>query len=103
MKRVISLNLNEEANEADEQIKSSRAKLIEIKDSADSLLETYINLYKDLNELYDRYPKLYEKLQQTVELPTNEDATSMKEFHNSLNKQLEYFKDDEYLFNTLNN
>jgi len=76
---------------------------LEIKDSADALLETYINLYKDLNELYDRYPKLYEKLQQTVELPTNEDADSMKEFHSSLNQQLGYFKDNTYLFNALNN
>ena len=53
LKRVISLNLNEETNAANEEIKSARAKLIEIKSSADALLETYINLYKDLNELYE--------------------------------------------------
>ena len=102
MKRVISLNLNEETSIVKEEITSARAKLIEIKASADALLKTYINLYKDLNELYDRYPRLYEKFQQTVDLPTNDDADTMKNFHDSLNQQLEYFKDDAYLFNTLN-
>lgn len=85
----------------EEEFKSARAKLLEIKQSADNLVEVYTRLYEDFNDLYDHHPKLYQKLQQVVLLPTNEDATNIAEFSKSLDQELSYFKDDEYLKSVL--
>lgn len=81
----------------EEEFKTARAELVEIKQSADTLLEVYTRLYEDLNKLYDNHPKLYEKLQQTVELPSNEDAMGISQFCASLDQEMAYLKDDEYL------
>ena len=81
----------------EEEFKTARAKLLEIKESADNLVETYMRLYEDFNNLYNQHPKLYQKLQQVVLLPTNEDAQNISEFSKSLNQELSYFKDDNYL------
>lgn len=101
MKKITSDEIFQPQEVDDEEMKSARAKLLEIKQSADNLVEIYIRLYEDFNNLYDQHPKLYEKLQQVVLLPTNEDAQNISEFSRSLNQELSYFKDDEYLKSVL--
>ena len=66
------------------------------------MLEIYTRLYEDLNKLYDHHPKLYEKLQQTVTLPSNEDANTISQFCSSLDQELSYLKDDDYLKSVMN-
>jgi hypothetical protein len=85
----------------EEDLTLAKSKLIEIKNSSDELMEVYLRLYEDLNDLYDNFPNLYEKIHQVVALPTNEDAQAITEFNQSLNQELTYFQDDHFLASTI--
>ena len=85
----------------EEDLTLAKSKLIEIKNSSDELMEVYLRLYEDLNDLYDNFPNLYEKIHQVVVLPTNEDAQEITEFNQSLNQELTYFQDDHFLEATI--
>jgi hypothetical protein len=85
----------------EEDLTLAKSKLIEIKNSSDELMEVYLRLYEDLNDLYDTFPNLYEKLHQVVVLPTNEDAQEITDFNQSLNQELIYFQDDNFLASTI--
>ena len=86
---------------ANEDLTLAKSKLLEIKNASDNLMNIYMTLYEDLNDLYDTFPNLYEKIHQVVALPTNEDAQAITEFNQSLNQELTYFQDDHFLESTI--
>ena len=86
---------------ANDDLTLAKSKLLEIKNASDNLMNIYMTLYEDLNDLYDTFPNLYEKIHQVVALPTNEDAQAITEFNQSLNQELTYFQDDHFLASTI--
>lgn len=79
----------------------AKMKLLEITKFSDNLLSAYVELYNSLNDLYSSYPQLYEEIQKTVQLPTNEDAQQVTAFNEDLKKELQYLDNDNFLHSVL--
>ena len=86
MKRLIADNTN-----------NAKAKILEIIQSSDELVEIYMKLYQDLTDLYNEFPNIYEELQRVVKLPTNEDAQNISDFNKDIKRELQYLNDQNFM------
>lgn len=74
-----------------------KAKILEIINNSDALLKVYLDLYQDLNDLYNDYPNVYGEIQRVVKLPTNDDADEVTNFNRDLKQELQYLNDEDFL------
>lgn len=80
----------------------AKAFVLKVNQCSDELLTVYMNLYKTLNELYAEFPQMYEEIQRTVALPTNEDAERVTRFNSDLKEVMEFFNDEQFLSTVVN-
>lgn len=80
-----------------DELHQAKAKLLEITNASEQLLKIYLELYKDLNDLYADFPNIYKTISRVVTLPTNEDAQNITSFNKELKQELKYLNDDNYL------
>lgn len=100
MKRLIAEDeeqVREITEEDKQQLLNASAKVLEIRKNATDLLDMYKTLFKNLNEMYNEYPNLYQEIQRVVELPTNDDASNMVAFYQDLLQELELLKNSDNL------
>lgn len=94
----------EPLEQIDPQIVKEVKQLLErIKESSNNLKDIYYALFDNLNALFSAYPSIYQQLQMTVKLPTNNDAMNTVQFNNDLTIALNKFKDPIYLASYLKN
>lgn len=84
-------------------VKEVNQLLDRIKESSNNLKDIYYALFDNLNALFAAYPSIYQQLQMTVKLPTNNDAMNTVTFNNDLTIALNKFKDPIYLASYLKN
>ena len=91
--------LRRQANSAEDVKKL----LSRIDEASGQLKDSYYALFDNLNALFETYPKLYEEIQMTVKLPTNDDAENVVKFDQDLRDILIHFEDDSYLDSYIDN
>lgn len=84
-------------------VKEVKQLLARIRESSNNLKDIYYALFDNLNALFSAYPSIYQQLQMTVKLPTNNDAMNTVQFNNDLTIALNKFKDPVYLASYLKN
>ena len=94
---------NEKKPSSNDEAKEVMKLLERIKESSNNLKDIYYVLFDNLNGLYSTYPSIYKQLQQSVKLPTNQDAINIVTLNKDLTESLNLFKDPTYLNSFLQN
>jgi len=74
-----------------------------IESSSANLKDIYYSLFDNLNALYSEFPSIYQQMEMSVKLPTNQDAMNIVTLSNDLKESITRFKDPQYLASYLNN
>ena len=82
---------------ATEDVANAKAKILEIIKDSDELLQLMKEFYKNLSDLYNNYPNVYEELQRIVKLPTNQEAQDIANFNKNIKEALQYLNDEHFM------
>ena len=77
--------------------------LSRISQSMADLNDIYYSLFDNLTALYNSFPTVYQQVEQSVKLPTNDDAAEVVNLKNDFNMLIEHLKDPQYLSSFMGN
>jgi hypothetical protein len=102
MEKRLVRKADQEKIEKEVNLEAADAALDAIGGAIDELYDSYLNLFKGLNSLYEEYPKLYDAMKMSVKFPNDKDAQTAAEMKVDFDDVRSHYQDEQYLSNILN-